>query len=45
MGWPLQVDGRKRFAGSAVFSESGKLVALARAIWLEVPASAIRKSG
>jgi hypothetical protein len=45
MGWPLQVDGRKRFAGSAVFSESGKLVALARAIWLEVPASAFKKSG
>jgi hypothetical protein len=45
MGWPLHVEGRKRFAGSAVFSESGKLVALGRAIWIEVPASAFQKSG
>jgi hypothetical protein len=42
MGWPLQVDGRKRFAGSAVFSEKGELVALARAVWIEVPASAFQ---
>jgi len=40
VGWPLQVEGRKRFAGSAVFSATGQLVALARAIWIEVPASA-----
>ncbi|HKS58268.1 MAG TPA: hypothetical protein VJS12_23430 [Steroidobacteraceae bacterium] len=40
MGWPLQVEGRKRFAGSAVYSASGDLVAFARAIWIEVPASA-----
>ena len=45
MGWPLHVEGRKRFAGSAVFSESGKLVALGRAIWIEVPASAFPESG
>jgi hypothetical protein len=44
MGWPLQVDGRKRFAGSAVFSEQGELIALARAIWIEVPASAFKPS-
>jgi len=37
VGWPLQIDGRKRFAGSAVFSESGMPVALARATWIEVP--------
>jgi hypothetical protein len=40
MGWPLQVDGRKRFAGSAVYSAAGELIALARATWIEVPASA-----
>jgi hypothetical protein len=40
MGWPLQVEGRKRFAGSAVYCASGELVALGRAIWIEVPASA-----
>lgn len=39
-GWPLQVDGRKRIAGSAVFSSSGRLVALGRATWIEVEASA-----
>jgi len=42
MGWPLQVEGRKRFAGSAVFSETGELIALARAVWIEVPASAFQ---
>src|SRR6185436_11633128 len=40
-----QLEGRKRFAGSAVFSESGQLIALARAIWIEVPASAFKQSG
>jgi hypothetical protein len=40
LGWPLHVDGRKRFAGSAIYSSSGELVALARAIWIEVPMSA-----
>lgn len=45
MGWPLQVEGRKRFAGSAVYSATGKLVALARAIWIEVPASAFPQEG
>ena len=44
LGWPLHVDGRKRFAGSAVYSEQGQLVALARAIWIEVPASAFKSS-
>jgi hypothetical protein len=44
MGWPLQVEGRKRFAGSAVYSESGELIAVARAIWIEVPASAFTPS-
>lgn len=40
IGWPLQGDGRKRFAGSAVFSSSGRPVAVGRATWIEVPASA-----
>jgi hypothetical protein len=40
IGWPLQIDGRKRFAGSAVFSGSGQSVAIGRATWIEVPASA-----
>lgn len=40
IGWPLQLDGRKRFAGSAVVSSSGRPVAVGRATWIEVPASA-----
>ncbi len=40
IGWPLQVDGRKRISGSAVFSRSGRPVALGRATWIEVQASA-----
>jgi hypothetical protein len=40
VGWPLQTDGRKRLAGSAVVSSSGRPVAVARATWIEVPASA-----
>lgn len=40
VGWPLHVDGRKRHAGAAVFRDSGELLALGRATWLEVPASA-----
>ncbi len=40
IGWPLQVDGRKRVAGSAVFSPSGEAVAVGHATWIEVPLSA-----
>ena len=40
VGWPLHIDGRKRYAGAAVFGSSGELVALGRATWIEVPASA-----
>jgi hypothetical protein len=39
-GWPLGVDGRKRFVGSAVYSAEGRTIALARAVWIEVPLSA-----
>ena len=39
IAWPLEVDGRKRFAGSAIFGEFGRAVAVARATWIEVPAS------
>ena len=40
IAWPIAIDGRKRHSGSAVYSESGTLVASARAIWIEVPESA-----
>lgn len=39
-GWPLGVDGRKRYAGSAVYSEEGRPLAVARATWIEVPVAA-----
>jgi hypothetical protein len=39
VGWPRGADGRKRYAGSAVFSSRGELRAYARSTWL-VPAAA-----
>ena len=38
-GWPLGQDGRKRFAGSAVYNARSQLIAQARAVWFEVPLS------
>lgn len=38
--WPLGVDGRKHFAGSAVYGDDGRLVARARAVWIAVPLTA-----
>lgn len=38
--WPLSVQGRKRFAGTAIFRADGQPVAYARAIWLEVALNA-----
>ncbi len=40
VGWPIRIEGRKRLAGSAVYSESGALLGVARAVWIEVPQSA-----
>src|SRR5262249_18852608 len=40
VGWPLSMDGRKRLAGSAIFSESGSPLAIGRALWIEIPESA-----
>jgi hypothetical protein len=38
LGWPVGEDGRKRFAGSAVFGGDGSVRAFARSTWL-VPRS------
>lgn len=35
IAWPIEADGRKRQAGSAVFSADGDLLALARALLIE----------
>jgi hypothetical protein len=36
VSWPLAVDGRKRHAGAALFDAEGELLALARALWIEL---------
>jgi hypothetical protein len=35
VGWPLGADGRKYFAGTALFGEDGDVLGLARATWIE----------
>jgi hypothetical protein len=35
IGWPMETDGRKRYAGSAVMSSDGKTLAIARALLIE----------
>ena len=37
--WPIAHEGRRRTAGTAIHTTDGKLVALARAVWVEVPHS------
>jgi hypothetical protein len=36
LSWPIEVDGRKRHAGAALFGEDGALLALSRALWIEL---------
>ncbi|WP_020409055.1 hypothetical protein [Hahella ganghwensis] len=36
MGWNLGVDGRKNYAGTAVFNAHGELCGAARAVWIEL---------
>jgi hypothetical protein len=35
-GWPIERDGRKLHAGTAIFSADGEVLAHARATWIEV---------
>jgi hypothetical protein len=37
LGWPLGVEGRKHLAGTAIYAPDQRLLALARAVWIEVP--------
>jgi hypothetical protein len=39
IGWKLGVEGRKHYAGTAIFDEDGELCARARATWIDVDAS------
>src|SRR4051812_11765672 len=36
VSWPIELDGRKRYAGAALHNEAGELVAVARALWIEL---------
>jgi hypothetical protein len=36
LGWEIETQGRKRFAGTALFSSDGELLARARAVWIEI---------
>ena len=40
LAWPLGEDGRKLYAGTALFSEAGVLLALSRQTWIEPRVSA-----
>lgn len=35
-GWEIARDGRKHFAGTALFNEAGECVARAKAVWIEI---------
>jgi hypothetical protein len=34
VGWPLGEDGRKLFAGTALYGAEGNVIALARQVWI-----------
>jgi hypothetical protein len=36
IGWPIMIEGRKLLAGTAIFTESGKLCAKAKATWIDL---------
>lgn len=38
-GWHIGVEGKKYFAGSAIFGESGSVIAVGRATWIEISAA------
>jgi hypothetical protein len=36
IGWPLGVDGRKLYAGTALYDAAGRLLAVAQATWVQL---------
>jgi hypothetical protein len=36
VSWPIELDGRKRHAGAALHSSGGELLAVSRALWIEL---------
>jgi hypothetical protein len=37
IAWPIGSDGRRHRSGTAIFTASGRRVAVARALWVEIP--------
>ena len=42
LGWPISLEGKKHFSASAVIGESGSVVAMAKATWIEVAAASFQ---
>jgi hypothetical protein len=41
VSWPMAIDGRKRHSGAALYAHTGDLLAVSRALWIELkPAAA-----
>lgn len=38
VGWPIGVDGRKRYSGTALYDDMGAVCAVAKATWIAIPA-------
>jgi len=36
VSWPIAIDGRKRHAGAALYTDAGELLAVSRALWIEL---------
>jgi hypothetical protein len=36
VSWPIEIDGRKRHAGAALHDDDGNLLAVSRALWIEL---------
>ena len=36
VGWPLDGEGRKHYAGTALLSDTGEPIALARSTWIQI---------
>lgn len=36
LSWPVAIDGRKRHAGAALYTDAGELLAVSRALWIEL---------
>jgi len=45
IGWSIGHDGRKRMSGSAIYDDTGKLRAVANAIWIELDPARVAEAG